>query len=451
MLTNEVLHRRMQGQVIWIDEAGQLGTREMRRVFELAGRLDCRLILAGDPGQHTSVARGDAMRLLESHAGLRPAVVNEIVRQRGAYKEAAALFAGGETLQGFDTLDRLGWITEEPDAQRCYATLARDYVAIAEAGQSQRVVAPTHREGREAAAAIREALRRSGRLAGPDRPFFTLRNLQWTDAQKSDAALYRPGLIVQFVQNCPGIKNGARWQISRIEGGQVWMKGAENGEILLPHRLGARFNVFEPDTLLLAAGDPVRITLGGTASDGGHRFTTGAEYTVKGFTPKGDAILTDMGKKQKSWVLPADYAHFTTGYYSTSHGAQSKTVDHVLIAQSAASYPASSQEQAYVSATRGRRAAHIYTDDKEALQEHIIRSGQRGSATELLGEELAATTQPRSVADQMARMRDRLRRQRKRGRRQEAIEAAMQRESSVRQAEPAWEERVQYAGPSMER
>ena len=169
MLSNEVLHRRMQGQVIWIDEAGQLGTREMRRVFELADRLDCRLILAGDPGQHTSVARGDALRLLESHAGLGPAVVSEIVRQRGAYREAAALFAGGETLQGFDALDRLGWITEEPDAASRYAGLARDYVAIAEAGQSLRVVAPTHREGREAAAAIREALRRSGRLdrAGP--------------------------------------------------------------------------------------------------------------------------------------------------------------------------------------------------------------------------------------------------------------------------------------------
>ena len=219
MLTNEVLHRRMQGQVIWIDEAGQLGTREMRRVFELADRLDCRLILAGDPGQHTSVARGDALRLLESHGGLRPAVVSEIVRQRGAYKEAAALFAGGEILQGFDTLDRLGWITEEPDAASRYAGLARDYVAIAEAGQSLRVVAPTHREGREAAAAIREALRRAGRLEGPDRPFFTLRNLQWTDAQKSDAALYRPGLVVQFVQNCPGIRNGSRFQVSRIEGG----------------------------------------------------------------------------------------------------------------------------------------------------------------------------------------------------------------------------------------
>ena len=195
----------------------------------------------------------------------------------------------------------------------------------------------------------------------------------------------------------------------------------------------------------------MRITFNGTAGDGRHRFNTGAEYLVKGFTPQGDAVLTDKEGKGKSRVLPADYAHVATGYYSTSHGAQSKTVDHVLIAQSAASYAASSQEQAYVSATRGRRSAHIYTDDKEALRAHIIRSGQRGSATELLGEELAATTQPRGVAEQMARMRERLRRQRKRGRRQEAIDAAMQREVSAGQERPAWEERVRYAGPSMER
>ena len=71
--------------------------------------------------------------------------------------------------------------------------------------------------------------------------------------------------------------------------------------------------------------------------------------------------------------------------------------------------------------------------------------------SKLLGEELAATTQPRGAAEQMARMRERLRRQRKRERRQEAIDAAMQREVGAGQERPAWEERVRYAGPSMER
>ncbi len=159
------------------------------------------------------------------------------------------------------------------------------------------------------------------------------------------------------------MKNGSRWQVSRVEDGNVWLKGTEDSEGLLPHKLGARFNVFEPDTLELAVGDPVRITFNGYTEGGRQRLNTRAVYAVKGFTAKGDVIITDTQKKQKSWVMPADYAHVTTGYYTTSHAAQSKTVDRVLIAQSTTSFPVSSQEQAYVSATRGREYAHIYTDE----------------------------------------------------------------------------------------
>ena len=69
-------------------------------------------------------------------------------------------------------------------------------------------------------------------------------------------------------------------------------------------------------------------------------------------------------------------------------------MDRVLIAQSSASFPASSQEQFYVSASRGREGVRVYTDDKEALKERIARSGQRGSATELLAGKLRADAKP---------------------------------------------------------
>ena len=38
----------------------------MKRLFELAG--DARIVLSGDTGQHASVARGDALRILEEHS-----------------------------------------------------------------------------------------------------------------------------------------------------------------------------------------------------------------------------------------------------------------------------------------------------------------------------------------------------------------------------------------------
>src|SRR5262249_19808957 len=65
LLENEVLQERLRGQVIWIDEAGLLSVPDMAKVFALAGRLDARVILSGDSGQHMAVNRGDSLRLLE--------------------------------------------------------------------------------------------------------------------------------------------------------------------------------------------------------------------------------------------------------------------------------------------------------------------------------------------------------------------------------------------------
>ena len=58
-------------------------------------------------------------------------------------------------------------------------------------------------------------------------------------------------------------------------------------------------------------------------------------------------------------------------------------MDCVLIAQASASFPASSQEQAYVSISRGRKNTTIFTDDKRALLEAVSHSDDRLTATEL--------------------------------------------------------------------
>ena len=67
----------------------------------------------------------------------------------------------------------------------------------------------------------------------------------------------------------------------------------------------------------------------------------------------------------------------------TSHAAQGKTVDKVLIGQSEASLPASDRQQLYVSVSRGREQATIFTDDKQALREAVRRGNERLTATEV--------------------------------------------------------------------
>lgn len=51
--------------------------------------------------------------------------------------------------------------------------------------------------------------------------------------------------------------------------------------------------------------------------------------------------------------------------------------------QPASTFPATDMKQFYVSVSRARHVVHIYTDDAEALFDHVKESGDRTSALEL--------------------------------------------------------------------
>src|SRR5262249_48885155 len=83
-------------------------------------------------------------------------------------------------------------------------------------------------------------------------------------------------------------------------------------------------------------------------------------------------------------VVAKDYGTLSHGYVVTSHAAQGKTVDTVLIALGSESLAAANREQFYVSVSRGREAVKLYTDDKEAVKASVKLSAARLSATEMM-------------------------------------------------------------------
>ena len=362
LLVDASLQEQARGQVLWVDEAGLLGSRQTGRLFDLAGKLGCRVVLSGDRRQHGSVERGSVLRVLESQAGLVAAEVREVQRQTGAYKAAVELLADGRAAEGFGRLDALGWVREAADAGR-YALLAADYAESTGAGKSCLVVSPTHAEGALATAAVRDALRAAGRLGRDEHAVAQLTRLDLTEAERGEGGSYRPGDVLEFHQNAQGHRIGERVRVREGEPPPV--------------EHAARFQAFRPGELRLSAGDRVRVTKGGKTKDG-HRLETGATFGVAGFTAAGDVRL-DNG-----WVVARDFGHLAHGYVTTSHAAQGKTVDRVLVAQSAASLGATSREQFYVSASRGRERVTVYTDDKAALRDAVTRSDAGLAATELV-------------------------------------------------------------------
>ncbi len=376
LLANAKLQMQTRGQVIWIDEAGLLGAREMWEVMRIAGS-STRVILTGDSGQHAPVARGDAFRLLQQYAGLKVVELSEIRRQEvEGYKQAVAALSRGDLQTAFRRLDDLGAIIEVADDGERYRLLASDFLALSRKGAPPLVVSPTHAESRLVTDAIRAAKAEIGQLKG-ERSFVHYHNLQWEEVDRGRAENYRQGLMVQFHQNAAGVQRGEMLRVTGVdETGKVLVAGGKGENRVLNLAEAKRFQVFEEREIALARGDRIRITRNGQTADG-RRISNGNLFTIEKFNRSGDMVLSTGA------VLSKNHGHLAYGYCQTSHSSQSKSVRDVLVAQSEVSFLAGSLEQFYVSVSRGKETVRVYTDDRTGLQEGVGNHSWRRSGIEL--------------------------------------------------------------------
>ncbi len=154
--------------------------------------------------------------------------------------------------------------------------------------------------------------------------------------------------------------------------------GPHNGkkEGILPIREQAHFQVYQKKALSLAVGDQVRVTENSFSMEK-KRLHNGDLRRVSAIKNSGEIVLD--GK----YTLSAETGNLAHGYCITSHSSQGKTVDCVIIAESEESLSAASLEQFYVSLSRGRHSAVVFTHDKEELIHAVKRLDQRPSAHDL--------------------------------------------------------------------
>jgi hypothetical protein len=364
-LQDKEFQEQARGGFILLDEAPLAGFKDIDQLMKVAKEINSRVILQGDRKQHGSVQRGNLFPVLERFAGLPMGRLTEIWRQQhDGYKQAVASLAKGDMVSGFDRLAALGWVKETSSN----GPLVDDYMAVLNATKSVIVVAPTHVEGDEITVEIRSRLKESGILSEDERAFEQLKPLSWTEAEKGDLARYEGTEALRFHRNSGTFRAGQRVQIAEWTPGQHFGKASD-------------FSVYEPASIAIAAGDVLRATAGGKTKDGKHKFDNGYRCEVAGFTEGGDIRL------KNGWVIAKDYGHLTHNYVTTSHASQGRTLDVVLISMGNASLPAINAEQFYVSVSRGREKATIYSDMPAAeLRQLIQRADNRKAATELMGQ-----------------------------------------------------------------
>ena len=369
--------RFLENGIILIDECGLLGVDDMVGVLRLAEKRNCRVVLSGDRSQHQAVSGSPAMAVIEKSGLVKPFHVTEIVRQQGVYKQAVADIANGQYDKALDSFQESGWIMEGADVS-LHAAIANDYVKSHHLKDPNLVIAPTHSEGVSVTASIRERLKKEGRIGGYERKYHVLKNYEFTKAEKTLKEAYHKGQIIEFNQPHAGFSRGQQVTVLEGQHGSVRVRTKHLEIKSLPLTDTSRFDVYNRESLGLVKGDLVRIT-DNTKDLKGFSLNRGDRLKVIGFTASGD-IKLEGGK-----VMSRSFNHYAHGYTNTSFAAQGKSPTVVQIVMNNAVKGAINKAQFYVSASRGKLKAKIYTNDITDLRQWIRKPSEKMAAHDLVG------------------------------------------------------------------
>lgn len=382
LLSDKSLQDNLRNQVLWVDEAGLLGTKDMLGLMTLAKAQNAQLILSGDSRQHSSVARGDALRFLHEVGGVTPVGVNKIHRQKSEqYRLAIEALSSGDAVNAYKMLDEMGAIVEV-DPDNSTEALVDTYLKTVKRKKSVLVVSPTHHQCGVVTDAVRKALKNTGQISRTDQTFSQLINLNLTEAEKTEAKSYRRGTMIRPKRKVSTLRTGQLYTISEIYKDRLVVLDND----LIPHEMplaeSERLEVYQKRDIALADGDKIQVTRNGKDTKN-KQINNGQDLVITGFHKDG-SIIAETAHAKTKYLLARDFGHIDHAYCVTSHASQGKTVDVVLISQPSTTFNASDLKQFYVSASRGRQDLKIFTDDVEGLLEHTSFLKTRKSALELL-------------------------------------------------------------------
>jgi conjugative relaxase-like TrwC/TraI family protein len=355
--------------VVICDEAGLQSNRQGEALLRLAQQNDMRVIFVGDVRQHVSLEAGDFLRVLETHSKLSHCEVTEIQRQQHAgYKDAVGLLSSGAARDGLAALDKLGWVHEGQgnylkDAAAAYFQSTDDGKNLVRC----LTVSPTWEENRHLTQEIRSGLKERDLLPKEDTTCTVHDSLRWTVQQRGNWRNYQPGQVVTLTKSIGGWKAGESATVARVESGKVVVVSCDQKRALHLKSAGS-FDVALERPITVCPGD--KILIRANARQLG--LINGQVLTV-GKIELGGALQT-----QEGITVPATFRQWTHGYVVTSHKAQGRTCERVVVA--AARLDAKSS---YVACSRGRELCSVHTPDKAALMSHLPE-GNRKAALDVM-------------------------------------------------------------------
>lgn len=350
-----------------LDEASLASTVQMHAFLERLTPHD-RVLLVGDARQHESVEAGRTFVQLQA-AGLRTAHLDDIVRQPNPeHRQVVEQLARGEIPTALAALTTQHRVHEVRNQEARLAAVARAYAA---APTSTIVVSPDN----DSRARLNAAIHREMRVAGVVRekehqtPVLVARQ-DMTGPDRGWADRYEVGNVVRYSKGSTtfGFEPGDYATVTGADAraNTLTVRSAAGASITYnPARLKG-VTVYREADRVFAVGDRVQFTQPYKAQ----RVRNRDLGTVAAVSPSTMRVKLDTGRSVG--FAFTDYRHLDSGYAVTSYSSQGLTADRVIL-HIDTDRGGGDQRTAYVSLSRARHDAQIYTNDISRMTHTLSR------------------------------------------------------------------------------
>jgi len=354
-----------------LDESSLASTRQVHEFLDRLHPND-RVLLVGDRRQHEAVEAGRPFAQLQD-AGMKTVKLEEIVRQKDPeLKQVVEQLARGEVREAIQNLDRQGRVHEIQGHDERIAAIAKEY---ARSPENTLVISPDNRSRMEINERVHAELQRSGLVSNEEHRIRTLVPRQdLTGADRTWAERYEVSNVLRYSRASKetGIGNGAYAQVKAIDApnNRLTVELQDGKERNYDPRRQQGVSIFREEMRSFSVGDRFQFTAPANELKVANRELGSIESIEENGRLR---LKMDGGRAVE--LDPRKHPHLDHGYAMTSYSSQGQTADRVLIHVDTelGAKDLLNSRMAYVSVSRGRYDAQIYTNDVATLGQELSR------------------------------------------------------------------------------
>jgi conjugative relaxase-like TrwC/TraI family protein len=396
-------------QMMVLDEASMIGTKEVAKIIDYCIKTDTKLIIQGDSKQLGSVSGGRAFEQLKQTGLVTHNLVEAVRFKTEQTKSINGSLNRGQYDQAIEkcTIKEVGLKKENINYSKksnnsfLYAETAKEYLkeiqtkAKSGGNSSVGIVVASNADRIGCNVAVRVELKDAGKISGKDFKFEHRESTKMTDAEKRNVSILKDKGVthLQANQNI-SLKNAGMIDIQKGEELKIVSWNTDINELTVISEKGFKTTVnlmnikgFDPmdskqtrdfsnkDLVDVRAiigseyqmkdGKPILDEKTGGKVKNPDYLSNGASGKIESVTARGAEIKFDDGRTIK--VSAENMAKVDHAYARTAHGNQGRTVDKAIVAISEGSAGLVNKESAYVALTRAKESVTIVTTAKDAV------------------------------------------------------------------------------------